>query len=1313
VPEQSSARGNQVTSSAFEAPFENQTVRLGVKGLNLIDALDTIDSTQLSRMTNCDHDANGDLTSRPGQSVLASGGTEHHSVRKLRDPQSGTFTRIWGIDASLRIGATGGLTTIDTGYSGDPLALLPHRPPLSGDPWMFVGDRGRMRKVRADGLDLPIGLPAPASVPTTGLPNHYTTSIANFDSSDSTEAASWTGTPGLDDTGNVTGVPLAVDEAGIQATSVEFQTVPGQALSSYDSYWGIPLVRNLTVLQGGALPASDDDLMHFWLYMLQPQKIAEIRIYFVISTNFDPAIVPGTDPTGVSNTQAYLKTIRQHDFTAYVQRQSSQITAAETARIQALRDQQLAARRFGRTIKTNISDIMAQRDPARALAEQSGAGIEWVRFGYFEIPLRRGDFQRLGHDATRSWQHVTGLIIYVRTVDTEPIAFRLDELFLHGGRGPDTTNPDAQPYDYRYTNYDPRTGAESNGSPEMPISTYVDSDRKEVSVDPAAFGDAAVRQRIYRRGGFLIDDWYFVGTNTGDGAAFLDTLSDDEISAAGTLPIDHFQPVPTVDDAGNTVLAQPLPALWGPVEGMIFGCGDPYRPGHVYYCLPDQPDHWSSSGNTEVCPPSEELMNGGLIGHQPFVFSRDRLYMLYPNLTGVAGQVTSAPTQCKRGLWTRWSFCMGPGGIYFMAEDGIYRTAGGQEEWISRVITPLFRGQTVHGYAPIDKLAVPALRLTVHENKLYFLYQDANGARQTLVYDILQDYWRLYTFGRAISLVQGQDEDDLLLGGLNQGLTYSHTGFSDDGLAIACTARTGAFSGGRREEKLFGDQYLDADLQGVTGTLQNFLNEEAVVNTAQAMAGGVGRERYIYDSFGQEPQKAHSISTELTWSSATARPLIYQFGYAITLQPDITVNRVTNWDDLGHGDESWVSGITFDVDTGGQNRLVHLERDFGGIRSIMATVTVNAAGRHKRKFSWDAVAANMVRVRPEDDCLFWILYRADWISTPEPPRISKWDIHFENEWDQYYTGLDLYCDTGGLEKRIEVYVDQQILLNPFTGLTYFPVVANGRRVVHLTFVAGRGHVFRFRAIDNNDGLLYSHRWHIQEEPSEQANWNQNFSLWGTRADKWLKMIAFECDTFGQTKSVRIEADGVLVTTLAINTTGRSVVQRAIPKALGRVWRMYPADGNPGRLYSAQPQFDEEPFQLDRWETQETNHGIPGWFSLTYGSITLKSTAEVVLRVTLQHNQLGGETFQEYRFPATRGMKQKQKVTFCAAKAVLVSYLLTSRDPFYLYQEETDIRIQPWGAAEPVIVRPFGNADVDPTRSMVVSTLAAARSGGGA
>jgi len=61
--------------------------------------------------------------------------------------------------------------------------------------------------------------------------------------------------------------------------------------------------------------------------------------------------------------------------------------------------------------------------------------------------------------------------------------------------------------------------------------------------------------------------------------------------------------------------------------------------------------------------------------------------------------------------------------------------------------------------------------------------------------------------------------------------------------------------------------------------------------------------------------------------------------------------------------------------------------------------------------------------------------------------------------------------------------------------------------------------------------------------------------------------------------------------------------------------------------------------------------------------------------------------------------------------VLIKYLLTSDEPFWLYRDETTVVIQPWGAYESIVVKPFGNDDQDPSRPMTHAVLAAQASGG--
>lgn len=1336
MPEQQSSRAQPITNAPITAPYETAIYPYGLGGLNLKDQLDKTPVGQFSRHTNVIHTMDRGLTARPGVTLLATAGTNHHSVRRLSDPENATYTRIWGIDQSLYIGQFGALVAIDGGYSGDPIYLLPHRPPLSGDPWMFVADRSRMRKVRADGLDLPIGLPAPDDPPVATLGNEFRTQICAFEATDAqgpSDAAQWTGVPGADRSTppTVTDPPTTADIPGIQGMSVQFQTVPGAASLGYNSWWSLARAMDLTILQGGFGPTVEDaDIYVLSLNMSHPHLIEELRVYLVCSANFDASILPGTDTDGMGrNSDFYVKAFRQNDFAQFIQAEQAQVDAAETARIRALRDTALANQSASdgwqetqRRVADSAAEIIAAtRDPSRSISTQAGGGAhEWLTVGKVGVPLHRSDFERVGSTPLADWATITGIIVFVQTSDNTAISISLDDWYVTGGAGLDSTQPGAQPYDWRYTHYDTRTGCEGNPSPEMDTVDFLDSLRREIFLQPAPYGDADVHQRFYRRGGAIINDWFFVGETSGDGVQFVDQLTDDDIDAAGTVNLDHYEAVPSQDDNGDTVLAQPVPVIFGPVNGLLFALGDPNRPGHLYWCIPNEPDHWPAESNLEVCSPSEELMAGFVAGSQAFLFSREKLYVAYPNLSD-AVEVTVTPTACKRGLVSRWAWAIGLGGIFGVAKDGIFVTGGGGEEIISQDIQPIFRGQIYNGYYPVDFAFPNAIRLGISQDILYFQYQGTDGNRYILVYPLLFKFWTQYRYAVDTSYILPDDDSPqalTLIGGKTAGASYCEdlNAYSDGGQPIFCTVRTGTWDLDRpREDKLLGDQIVDADPQGVTLTLQNRLNNESVVNDPQIFTNATGRKRYIFDSFGTTPQRARNISTEITWNSSTARPTLYFLGQSVIPEPDVTLNRATQWDDLGSADESYVTGVTFDCDTGDSPRTIVVERDFGGQILTMDTLTIQTNGRRKVKRSWFGVSANKVRIRPDDTCVPWILYRADWIQIAEPPRIAAWDIHYEELGDQYYTGLDLYCDTGGLEKRIQVSVDGIILNDPFTGLAYFPVTANGRLWRHITLPWGRGHVFHFEAIDNNPGLLYSHKWYLVEEPSEQANFNQAFSVHGSLADKWFKAFLFEVDTFGQSKTIEVQIDGVTVETFGINTNGRQVIHHALgDQRLGRVLRIFPVDGNPGRPYTIVPIFDVEPYSLTRWETQEGDDGYPGYKQWFDGNITLASTADVLLTMIIQRRQQGdgANLTLTYTIPSTVGRKLDLYVPFRATKGVKRKYILTSASAFRLYQEESTVGMLPWGAADVITTHPFGNDDQDVTRDMTVASVAAARSGGG-
>ena len=857
-------------------------IRFGLDGLDLSSAADVVPGEKYGRLTNLRQVERGAWQTRPGLTSLATAGTHHHTIARLNDPQGATFTRIFGIDTHLYYGQAGALTQADTGYSGSPLALVQARPPLSGDSWMYVGDSSRMRKIRADGLDVAIGLAAPAAAITTALAAEATVAIDDFSA-----IAGWVPQNG---SGGAAGNPTVV--AGKDGNALQFTTV-APASGGYYNFWAKAITVDLSTF-GGGLAASDDDLMHLWVRIDRPDRLAEIQVFLVVSSGFSTA---ETSPPGVSttNADAYVKTFRASDFTGAVEQTTTTLDAIDVDTINRAIEGGLPPTQDADGTQIGAkADRVAAQSSERLRGEQAVAGRSaWTEYGVAGLPLRRGDFIRIGGETSRDWSDITGIVVLVKVKTATVVNVTLDHFFLRGGYGLDSSEPDARAFDVRSTNYDPRTGAEGNGSPIQAEANWLNPLRGRLTCTPAATGDAALRQRFYVRGGLtLTDNWYFAGTNAADGGAL--TFGDNEVSllAAGVMPTEHFQPVPTVNESGTTVLAQPVHALWGPVAGLLFACGDPYRPGHVYNCIAGQYDHWPSWGLTEVCAPGEELMNGCVYGAQSWVFSRQRLYQLLPSANN-DGTVTALPTECRRGLVGRWAFCVYAGQLFGVSGDCIFMTSGGPEEDISSGdLWGLFHGETVRGYAPIDWTQAAAIRLNGFDGELWFHYQDTGGVRRTLIRGLTpgRQFWRSYQWGVSLSSFFTEDigggQTQLLCGGRTTGATYTHSGFSDDGTLIAWACRTGARDqGAPRQDKLYaGDLSVSADRGGATITVQPWFTNEETAGTSATISTGTGRQFYPLNAL-PSPQEARNVAWDVSSpGSLTARATLYWASFPFQLE---------------------------------------------------------------------------------------------------------------------------------------------------------------------------------------------------------------------------------------------------------------------------------------------------------------------------------------------------------------------------------------------------------------------------------------------
>lgn len=710
------------------ADYVSHIIKTGLGGLNLTSPIDQLEPNEYSRLTNVmplSGGAGGITTRRGMTAYTAAVGTSHHSVKRFSDLT--TIRRIFGIDGNLYYANGALMTLIDTGYSGNPLVLLPHKVPFSGESWMLVADSGRMRKVRlSDGLDLPLGLTQPGAAPAVAV---------------------------------------------------------------------------------------------------------------------------------------------------------------------------------------------------------SGAA---------------GD--------------------------------------LEGD------------YDWKYVHFDTRTGATSNPSPE---SAQLTVSGNQVNITPIAYGDASIRQLFYRRGGTLPDDWYFSGQNASDGGVYNDSLSDLDIAAAGAVEDDNDAPVTTANSSGVTVKGANLSAVFGPVSELIFGCGDQYRPGHLYWCKPGSPDMWPADNTFEVTTATEPLLNGVVWGGQAYVWSTRRMFAIYPNPDDVT-LTTVVPSGAARGLAGNWAFCLGPNGIYAVDQHGLYQTNGADVVDIStEKLAPLFRGETVNGYHPVDWAWYGYIRLAVHRNDLWVTYKDTTGAVNTIVLDLLTKLFRIYQFNGispvCLSAETEKGEDPQLFIGTVNGRTFTYSGTTDNGAAISAQVRTGSLDGGvPRVLKTLGDFVTDVDRNSVVLSVVPYLNYETASLTASTLNTGTGITHSIIDPFGVTPQQARNVAFDMSWSTSTVGPYIYDIGYSFIPLPELTVKRPTDWEDLGTPACKYLKGLAMTVETDGEKTVVVEGMVEGAAASTIATFTVNSTERTIITQTWPVVRANLFRLRPTDT-VAWKVFDLDWLVEKDALGRLRWE----------------------------------------------------------------------------------------------------------------------------------------------------------------------------------------------------------------------------------------------------------------------------------------------------------------------------------
>src|SRR3990167_9469389 len=183
-----------------DVKYQEETNRLTIKGVDFNHPVDDIPPDRLAIAQNVRVVESGSITNRPGLTDIAlvvASQTPTHSCRRLNDTNGSTWARIVGAGTILAYGQTS-FTQGDTGYSGNPLALVPWSTGYAPQPWMYVADSSKQRKIQIDGTLHPIGFAPPTAAPTAAFATPFITSttirINKNVTSGGTEdvAANWT-----------------------------------------------------------------------------------------------------------------------------------------------------------------------------------------------------------------------------------------------------------------------------------------------------------------------------------------------------------------------------------------------------------------------------------------------------------------------------------------------------------------------------------------------------------------------------------------------------------------------------------------------------------------------------------------------------------------------------------------------------------------------------------------------------------------------------------------------------------------------------------------------------------------------------------------------------------------------------------------------------------------------------------------------------------------------------------------------------------------------------------------------------------------
>ena len=344
-----------------------------------------------------------------------------------------------------------------------------------------------------------------------------------------------------------------------------------------------------------------------------------------------------------------------------------------------------------------------------------------------------------------------------------------------------------------------------------------------------------------------------------------------------------------------TLGGQSMPCLWGPdpLTGVVFACGHPLMGGTLSWTRPYDAD------TLEITSPSEPLMNGFMYDGRSYVYTTERLFLLYAQrITDPNGnprlQYAAQEVPNHKGLSCRYASAVGDL-FWAVNKDGVYQQS---EAITTEGLHPLFPhqgevGVETNGYKPIDFTKPNEIRLFFTKGALYLLYKDTDNVRQMMVYDrkLSQPGWFPRTF-QVIPLCVYEEEGQVPPLPTSPPRTLLGAGgpiVPDTPIAFDFITRAEDMADPRLQ-KLFLDHMIDLDpKQGITITPHILFNNLTVdLPFAPAVIAGLRQQIPISQLPGTDLSLYRNAALKLISQydpNTHTPPVFYEYEPNAVLQP--------------------------------------------------------------------------------------------------------------------------------------------------------------------------------------------------------------------------------------------------------------------------------------------------------------------------------------------------------------------------------------------------------------------------------------------